>query len=278
MENKICLITGATSGIGKETAKGLASMGFHVIIHARDKVKAVKVKSEIVNLYPHAIVDLMVYDLSSLKEVKKLADELKSRYSRLDVLVNNAGILETKRKESADGIELTFAVNHLAPFLLTSELLDLMTKTPGSRIVNVASEAHRYGKIQFDDIEFRKSYSYIKAYSQSKLANVLFTKELMRKLYGKDVTVNALHPGVVATRLFDTMGSFVSKLGSWFMISAEKGARTSVYLASSHEVANTTGEYFKNKKIVATGKESKNPVIAERLWKLSEEYIKTSLK
>lgn len=277
MDKKVCLITGATSGIGKETAKSLASQGFHVILHARNIEKAERVRNDILKIHPAANLDIIICDLSSLKEVKKMADQINSNYSRLDVLINNAGIWETRRKESTDGIELTFAVNHLAPFLLTNELLGLLLKTPGSRIVNVASEAHRYGTIHFQDIEFKKSYSHMKAYSQSKLANILFTKELMRKLYGKDVTVNSLHPGVVATGLFENMGSFIKKVGSWFMISPEKGARTSVYLASSPEVANTTGEYFKNRKIVLSSRESLNPMISSQLWKLSEEYINKSI-
>lgn len=273
MKNKICLITGATSGIGKETALALAAMDFHIVISARNIEKAEKVKNEIIESTGNSSVDLMRCDLASLKDVKRFSDEFRSKYNQLDVLINNAGIWETKRKESSDGIELTFAVNHLAPFLLTNELLPLMLQTPGSRIVNVASEAHRYGSINFDDIEFKKSYNHMKVYSQSKLANILFTKELMRRLYGKDVTVNALHPGVVATQLFNNMGSIVNFFGNLFMISPRKGARTSIYLAESFEVSNTTGEYFKNKRIKSSSKESNNPLIAERLWKLSEDYI-----
>lgn len=273
MKNKICLITGATSGIGKETALALAAMDFHIVISARNIEKAETVKNEIIESTGNSSIDLMNCDLSSLKDVKRFADEFRSKYKRLDVLINNAGIWETKRKESSDGIELTFAVNHLAPFLITNELLDLMLNTPGSRIVNVSSEAHRYGSINFDDIEFKKSYNHMKVYSQSKLANILFTKGLMSRLYGKDVTVNALHPGVVATQLFSNMGRMVNFLGNLFMISPRKGAATSIYLASSFEVSNTTGEYFKNKKIKSSSKESNNPVIAEKLWKLSEDYI-----
>lgn len=273
MKDKICLITGATSGIGKETAFALAGMGFHIVIPARNIEKAEIVKKEILESNVKSSVDVMSCDLASLKDVKRFTDEFRSKYAQLNVLINNAGIWETQRKESADGIELTFAVNHLAPFLLTNELLDLMINTPGSRIINLASEAHRYGTINFDDIEFKKSYSHMKVYSQSKLANILFTKELMRRLYGRDVTVNALHPGVVATQLFSNMGSIVKFLGNLFMISPKKGAQTSIYLAESFEVANTTGEYFKNKRIKTSSKESNNPVIAEKLWRLSEDYI-----
>jgi retinol dehydrogenase 12 len=273
MNDKLCLITGATSGIGKETAKSLAQMDARVILAARNLEKAGRVVSEINNLTGKNNVEAMIVDLSSLSDIKRFAAEFSSKFDRLDVLINNAGIWETKRKESADGIELTFAVNHLAPFLLTNELLGLIQKTKASRIINVASEAHRYGSISFDDPELKQSYSHMKAYSQSKLANVLFTKELMRKLHGKDVTVNALHPGVVATNLFQNMGKIVSGLGSLFMITPQKGAQTSVYLASSFEVANTTGEYFKNKKIVKSSKESNNPVVAAKLWQLSEDYV-----
>jgi NAD(P)-dependent dehydrogenase (short-subunit alcohol dehydrogenase family) len=273
MKEKVCLITGATSGIGKETAFALAAQGFNLVLPARDLKKGEQVKSEIISVTGNSDIDIMPCDLSSLKDVRAFAENFRNAYKRLDVLINNAGVWETKRKESQDGIELTFAVNHLAPFLLTNELLDLLLKSPGSRIINVSSEAHRYSRIQFDDIEFVKSYSHIKAYSQSKLANILFTKELMRKLHGKDVTVNALHPGVVATQLFQNMGSIVRSLSSLFMISPKKGAATSIYLASSFEVANTTGEYFKNQRIVKTSKEANNPRVAAKLWQLSEDYI-----
>ena len=273
MKERVCLVTGATSGIGKETALALAAKGFTLVLPVRNPEKGEQVKNEIISTAGNSNIEIMSCDLSSLKDVKLFAENFRKAYKQLDILINNAGIWETKRKESQDGIELTFAVNHLAPFLLTNELLDLLLKNPGSRIINVSSEAHRYGKIQFDDIEFTKSYCHIKAYSQSKLANVLFTKELMRKLHGKDVTVNALHPGVVATKLFQNMSIIVRSLSSLFMISPKKGSATSIYLASSFEVANTTGEYFKNRKIVKTSKESNNPIIAAKLWQLSEDYI-----
>ncbi len=215
----------------------------------------------------------MQCDLSSLADVNRFAEEFQRKYTRLDILINNAGIWETQRKESPEGIELTFSVNHLAPFLLTNKLLDLLIRTPGARIVNVSSEAHRYAKINFKDIEYKKSYSKMMVYCQSKLANILFTKELSRRLSGKDVTVNALHPGVVATQLFRNMGKYFEFMGQLFMISPLKGAETSIYLATSNEVANKTGEYFKRGKVVKSSKESNNEEIASRLWSLSEYYV-----
>lgn len=273
MNDKICLITGGTSGIGKETAIALAEKGAHIVLTARNMAKGELVKKEITEKTGSETVDVMECDLSSLKDVKKFTDTFLIKYKKLDILINNAGIWETKRKESADGIELTFAVNHLAPFLITNELLGILKQSKDARIINVASDAHRYGTINFKDIEMKKSFSHMKAYSQSKLANILFTKELARRLEGDSVTVNCLHPGVVATQLFDNMGSIVKSVFSFFMISPKKGAETTIFLASSPDVTNISGEYFKKKKPVRSSSESYDQNISEKLWKLSEDYI-----
>lgn len=273
MNDKICLITGGTSGIGKETAIALAEKGAHIVLTARNMAKGELVKKEITEKTGSETVDVMECDLSSLKDVKKFTDTFLIKYRKLDILINNAGIWETKRKESADGIELTFAVNHLAPFLITNELLGILKQSKDARIINVASDAHRYGTINFKDIEMKKSFSHMKAYSQSKLANILFTKELARRLEGDSVTVNCLHPGVVATQLFDNMGSIVKSVFSFFMISPKKGAETTIFLASSPDVTNISGEYFKKKKPVRSSSESYDQNISEKLWKLSEDYI-----
>jgi retinol dehydrogenase 14 len=197
MGEKVCLITGATSGIGKATAIGLANMGASVVMVGRDRGKGQAALAEIKERSANASVDLMLADLSSQEDLRRLADEFKEAYPRLDVLVNNAGVIRSRRIRTADGIEMTFAVNHLAYFLLTNLLLDVLKASAPSRIVNVASGEQRNGTIDFDDLQGEMGYKGAKAYSQSKLATVLFTYELARKLEGTGVSANCLHPGVV---------------------------------------------------------------------------------
>jgi retinol dehydrogenase 14 len=197
MGEKVCLITGATSGIGKATAIGLANMGASVVMVGRDRGKGQAALAEIKERSANASVDLLLADLSSQEDIRRLADEFKEAYPRLDVLVNNAGVIRSRRIRTADGIEMTFAVNHLAYFLLTNLLLDVLKASAPSRIVNVASGEQRNGTIDFDDLQGEMGYKGAKAYSQSKLATVLFTYELARKLEGTGVSANCLHPGVV---------------------------------------------------------------------------------
>jgi len=201
MGEKVCLITGATSGIGKATAMGLASMGASVVMVGRDRGRGEAALAEIKTKSANASVDLMLADLSSQEEIRRLAHEFKDTYPRLDVLINNAGVIRSKRVTTADGIEMTFAVNHLAPFLLTDLLLDVLKASAPSRIVNVASGEQRNGTIDFDDLQGENGYKGAKAYGQSKLATVLFTYELARRIEGTGVTANCVHPGVVGTNL-----------------------------------------------------------------------------
>src|SRR5215203_1440131 len=201
MDGKVCLITGATSGIGKATAMGLANMGASVVMVGRDRSRGEAALAEIKEGSANASVDLLLADLSSQEDIRRLADEFEEAHPRLDVLINNAGVIRSKRVATADGIEMTFAVNHLAHFLLTNLLLDLLKATAPSRIVNVSSGEQRNGTIDFDDLQAEKGYKTAKAYGQSKLANVLFTYELARRLEGSGVSANRLHPGVVGTNL-----------------------------------------------------------------------------
>src|SRR5829696_7949288 len=248
MGEKICLITGATSGIGKATAMGLANMGASVVMVGRDQGKGEAVMAEIKEKCTNASVDLMLADLSSQEEIRRLAGEFKEAYPRLDVLINNAGLFRSKRITTAEGLETTFAVNHLAYFLLTKLLLDVLKASASSRIVNVSSGDHNNGAIDFDDLQGEKGYKGAKAYSQSKLADVLVTYELARRLEGTGITANCLHPGAGVRTNFGSgvsgvFGLIVRALRP-FMISPEKGAETSIYLASSPEVEGLSGRYF----------------------------------
>jgi NAD(P)-dependent dehydrogenase (short-subunit alcohol dehydrogenase family) len=273
MNEKICLVTGANSGIGKVTAKVLAAGGATVIMVSRSRDKGEAARDEIVRETGAKNVDLMITDFSDLKQIRSLAANVKARYPRLHTLVNNAGTFIDKRTLTADGYETTFAVNHLGYFLLTRDLLDLMKSSAPARIVNVASDAHRRGHIDFNDLNLENGYGGWKAYSQSKLANVLFTYELARRLEGTGVTANCLHPGVVGTNLFNSVGGLLGKivrLFTPFMRTPEKGADTIIWLASSPEVEGVTGKYFADRKEQATNPESYDTAVAARLWEVSE--------
>ncbi len=274
MDEKVCLITGATSGIGKATAMGLANMGARVVIVGRDRGKGEAAMAEIKGKSRNASVDLLLADLSSQEEIRRLADEIKDAYPRLDVLINNAGVFRSKRLTTAHGIEMTFAVNHLAYFLLTNLLLDVLRASAPSRIVNVSSGDHSNGTIDFDDLQGEKGYKGTKAYSQSKLANVLFTYELARRLEGTGVTANCLHPGAVRTNFGSGSSGFFGFMVRALrplMISPEKGAETSIYLASSPEVEGVSGRYFVKKAEARSSDVSYDERLARRLWEVSAE-------
>jgi len=273
LEGKICLITGATSGIGWETAIAMARAGARLVLPVRSMEKGEALRNEIHHLTGNGHADLMDCDLASLESVRAFADSFREKYDRLDILINNAGVWEMKRKESADGIELTFAVNHLAPFLLTYQLTDLLIASAPSRVINVSSMAHRFGKIRFHDLEGKKRWSSFGSYAQSKLANILFSKELSRKMNGAGVTVNSLHPGMVNTRLFRRMPEFMTGLFRFFMINPEKGAQTSVYLATSPDVQNVTASYFRNSKLTNPAPHALNDADAKKLWEISMGYV-----
>lgn len=268
MKGKFCIVTGANSGIGFESAKALAKMGARVGLLCRTQAKCDDAKAAILHAVPDAELDTFAADLSSQAEIRRVAQEIKQTYPKLDVLLNNAGIVENERKLSVDGIEMTFAVNHLAYFLLTNLLLEHLKAAAPSRIVNVSSAAHFGARMDFDDLQGEKSYSGWRAYSQSKLANILFTIELARRLEGTGVTVNALHPGVIGTKLFRNLG-IINTLAGIFLTSPEKGAETSVYLASSPDVEGITGKYFDNKRMVLPSSAAQNLADAKRLWDIS---------
>ncbi len=271
--NKVCLITGATSGIGKETAKELAARGAIVVLVARDIMKGEDVKDEIHESSPKAKIDIMTCNLASFDSIRQFADKFKARYNNLHVLINNAGIWEPKKQLSEDGIELNFAVNHLAPFLLTNLLLEPIMASAPAKIINVSSEAHRHAHIQFNDLEFNNKFSSYRSYGQSKLANILFTKKLSHKLKGSGLTVNSLHPGFVDTNLFDKMPVPLKWIMKPFMISPGRGAQTTLYLVTSSEVEKTSGEYFVNSKPKKPNQEALRKDIADRLWEISENYV-----
>jgi NAD(P)-dependent dehydrogenase (short-subunit alcohol dehydrogenase family) len=277
MQGKICLITGGTNGIGKSTAQELARMGATVVIVGRNAQKTSQVVEEIRAASGNNTVDSLLADLSSQQEVRRLASDFKSKYSQLHVLLNNAGGTFMTRQLSVDGIEMTFALNHLAYFLLTNLLLDTLKASTPARIINVSSDAHSGGKIDFDNLQGERSYSSFGPYGNSKLANILFTTELARRLEGTGVTGNALHPGLTSTGfgknnpglLMKIMGVVVPLIAR----SPEKGAATSIYLASSPEVQNITGKYFVDCKVTQPAPQATDMAVAKKLWDVSAEMV-----
>ena len=272
LKDKTCIITGATSGIGKVTALAVAAEGCRLVLPLRNMQKGEALKEEILQKTGNEHVELFPCRLDSFESIREFAGKFREKYSGLHLLVNNAGLWEMKRKTSEDGIEMNFAVNHLAPFLLTNLLLDVIKKSSPARIINVASEAHRQGKMRFDDLEGEKKWSGFRSYAQSKLANILFTRKLSAMVAENGITVNSLHPGVVSTRLFDKMPPFLRGIFRLFMISPEKGAQTSIYLATSPEVEKTTGKYFAKKKIKKPNAEALSDANADKLWEVSLRY------
>jgi retinol dehydrogenase 12 len=272
MQDKVCLVTGATSGIGRVTAQALADRGATTVLVARDATRGAVTVDDIKRATGNDRVDLLVADLSSQAQIRRLVEEFLRRYSRLDVLVNNAGALFMRRRESVDGIEMTLALNHLAPFLLTNLLLPTLKASAPARIVTVASAAHNGATFNFDDPQQRRGYRGLRVYGESKLANIMFTYELARRLAGTDVTANALHPGFVASN-FGKGESWPMRaammLVSLFAISPVQGADTSIYLATSEDVAGVSGKYFDKRKPVQSSAASYDEGAARRLWELS---------
>ena len=278
MKDKIVLITGANRGIGRETTRALAKKGAIIIMACRHLEKAEPVGAMIQRESKNPNIKVMPLDLALLKSVRNFTQEFKARYQKLDVLINNAGVFCMKREETEEGFEKTMGVNHLGHFLLTHELLPLLEKTPEARIINLSSNAHYSATLDLEDLHFkRRRYSGIKAYGSSRLAMVFFTQELAERLKGKDITVNALHPGHVDTSMWDLWGverkwyqSIINTIIKFFLISAEEGAQTSIYLASSHEVKGITGKYFAKKKIKVASKKCSDIKLQKELWQLSE--------
>jgi NAD(P)-dependent dehydrogenase (short-subunit alcohol dehydrogenase family) len=276
MQGKICLITGGTNGIGKSTAQELARRGATVVIVGRDAHKTSQVVEEIRAASGNTTVDSLLADLSSQQEVRRLADEFKSKYSHLHVLLNNAGGVFMQRQLSVDGIEMTFALNHLAHFLLTYLLLDTVKASTPARIINVSSDAHSGGKIEFDNLQGERNFS-ASAYGNSKLANILFTIELAHRLDGIGVTVNALHPGFVSTGFGKNNPGLLMKIiravVPLIARSPEKGAETSIYLASSPEAEKITGKYFYDSKVIPAAPQATDMAVAKKLWDVSAEML-----
>ena len=271
-DKKVCLITGATSGIGKATLLSLAQQGMSIVMVSRNKEKGESVRSAITEKTRNENIHLAIADLSSQQDIRRLASDIKSKYSKLDILVNNAGGIFGKRILTVDRLELTFALNHLAYFLLTNLLLEILKAAPAGRVVNVSSQAHRYGSLEFDDPGFEKGYNAMKSYAQSKLANLLFAYELSRHLASTGITANALHPGVVRTgfgKELSGIAGFVFKRLDFLMRSPEKGAETVIWLASAAEVEGVSGKYFLDKKEIRSSKISYDESVAHRLWEAS---------
>jgi NAD(P)-dependent dehydrogenase (short-subunit alcohol dehydrogenase family) len=278
LNHKLIMITGANAGIGKIAALELARQGATIVMVCRSLERGKAAQQEIKQASGNDRVDLLIADLSVQADIHQLASAFKQKYERLDVLINNAGAIFDQRQETADGLERTFALNHMGYFLLTDLLLDVLKASAPARIVNVSSNAHRRGSINFDDLQRKKNYGAFPAYSDSKLANVLFTYELARRLEGSGVSTNALHPGFVNTNFGSTMSSipafFINIISRLFAMSPEKGAETIVYLASSPEVEGVTGKYFVEKKATRSSKESYDEAVAKRLWEVSEQLIR----
>jgi retinol dehydrogenase 14 len=274
IRGKRVLVTGATSGIGLAAARSLAKQGAKVVMVGRDAAKTARCLEDVSAAAPAAEVTSLLCDFSRQTEVRRLADEVLRRFDRLDVLVNNAGTVFKDRTVTEDGIEATFAVNHLGYFLLTQLLLDRIVRSAPARIVNVASIGHRYGTMDFDDLGFERGYRIMRAYARSKLANVLYTRLLAQKLAGRGVTVNCLHPGAVETNIWSGAPAWLRPvlwvIGKLTFIPAEEGAQRIVQLVVSPELSETTGQYFEEGKLAQPSPAARDDALARRLWEESE--------
>src|SRR5713101_9170688 len=284
MQGKICMVTGANSGIGKATALALAQMDATVVMVCRDRARGEEARSEITTTSGNNAVDLLQADLSSQQSIRQLVEHIQHHYTHLHVLINNAGAaFPGRRRETVDGLETTFAVNYLAPFLLTNLLLDALKASAPARIVNVSSASHKSGYIKMDDLQLEKKYRLMRAYGQSKLALVLFTYELARRLQGTGVTANSLHPGFVATNIGQSgvgrVGrSIVKLIFSSLGISPEEGAKTSIYLASSPDIEGVTGKYFVKSIPVRSAPISYDESLQRQLWEESAKLVNLPVK
>ncbi|MBI4393034.1 MAG: SDR family oxidoreductase [Euryarchaeota archaeon] len=273
---RVAVVTGANSGIGKEVSRGLLRHGFAVVMACRDTERGEASRAELMATVPDADARVMALDLSSLESVRAFAARFQESFPGLDVLVNNAGVYLARRSTTVEGFETTFGVNHLGHFLLTGLLLDPLKRSAPSRVITVASEAHRGGFIDFDDLQGEKRWNGLKAYTQSKLANVLFSAELGRRLDGTGVTSNSMHPGAVRTRWAKGQGwlGAVMMLGAPFMTSAERGADTATYLAVSSDVQGVSGRYFIKRRPREPSLPGRDPETGKRLWAASAELTK----
>jgi retinol dehydrogenase-12 len=274
MQGMICLVTGATAGIGKVTATALAAQGAEVVITGRNPQKLETVTREIIAGTGNQAIQSLCADFSDLEQVRALAVAFKKRHSYLNVLINNAGAYFHTRWETPYGVEMTFLVNHLAPFFLTNLLLETIRSSGSARIVNVSSDAHKYDWMNFEDLGFKHGYFGMKAYARSKLANILFTYALAERMPASEVTVNALHPGHVATDIwkssFPVIGPALKQVMSIFSLSPEQGADNSIYLASSPEMEGITGKYYVKREASPSSPISYEICVVQKLWEISE--------
>jgi NAD(P)-dependent dehydrogenase (short-subunit alcohol dehydrogenase family) len=280
MEGKVCIITGASSGIGKATALGLARMGATVALVSRNRERSEATRSEIRAATGNDAIEVFLADLSSQAELRRLAQDLLARYPQIHVLINNAGILNLKRTTTIDGVETVFAVNHLAYFLLTHLLLERLITTGAARIVNVASDAHHWGRLDFNDVQNEHTYRPFAVYGQSKLYNILFTRELARRIADTEVTVNCVHPGGVATGLGWNNGwwaMLIAKALRPFLRTPEQGADSVLYLVTSPDVAKVSGKYFSNRREARSSPAAQDADAAKQLWQLSAELTRSAL-
>jgi retinol dehydrogenase-14 len=277
MTGKVCIVTGSNSGIGKETAIGLAQMGAHVVMVVRNMERGGKARAEIINKSGNNSIDLMDCDLSLMNSIRKFAEEFRGKYDRLDVLINNAGAVFNSREVTIEGLERTLAVDYFGPFLLTHELLPLLKSSAPSRIINLSSGLQKNGQVNLDDLKGEKEFNGMKAYANAKLMVTMFTYELARLLEGTGVTANVVLPGFVATNLGRNSGSLVSsimfKLVRPMQVSAKKGAETSLYAASSEDVSNVTGKCFAKKHEKITPQISQDRQLQKQLWEKTLEIL-----
>lgn len=273
MSTAVCVVTGANSGIGKVMAREVARTGATVVMVCRNPDKGAAARDEILRVTGNQRIELLIADLGSIAQMHRVAEEVRRAHDHLHILINNAGAVLGRRIETEDGLETTFAVNHLAYFVVTHDLLPLLKDTPGARIISVSSGAHESARLDLDDLQLTNGYSPMRAYCNSKLMNLLFTYELARRLEGSGVTANAMHPGGVSTG-FARQGGFLMKtavgLARPFLLSPEQGADTGVYLALDEEVAGVSGKYFYKRKPVASSADSHNREWQARLWEISE--------
>ncbi|MCW9707141.1 SDR family oxidoreductase [Fodinibius salsisoli] len=276
LSNKLCVVTGANSGIGKETVRAFARQGAYVVMICRNEQRAEQARQEIMEDTNHTGLEIVLADLALQYDIRKAAETIKDKFDHIDILVNNAGFIPHKRQETADGIEKTLAVNHLAPFLLTNLLYNHLKESAEGRVITVSSEAHRLGAPVFDfqNLQLEEHFAPMKAYGLSKLCNIMFTHQLANRAQHNSVTANCLHPGVVRTQLAEEASLLMKAfyfLGTPFMKSAKRGAQTSIYLATSDEVKEISGKYFKNKKVTKPASIAYDRQKSERLWKISAE-------
>ncbi|WP_437739821.1 SDR family oxidoreductase [Sorangium sp. So ce1504] len=271
MNGKVCVVTGGNTGIGKETARGFAQRGAKVVLACRDTGRGEAARDDIARSTGRKDVEVIALDLGSKASIRAFGERFRAAHERLDVLVNNAGVWRSSRGTTEDGLEATFGVNHVGTWLLTQDLLPLLKKSAPSRVVVLSSKLHYRGRMDWEDLQFeRRKYGTTAAYAQSKLANVLFTKALARRLEGTGVTVNAVHPGVVRTDLMRDYPKLLMKLFNLFLLTPEQGAECSLHVATAPELAGVTGEYFEKSRIKPAAEAALDEAAQERLWKLTE--------